>query len=110
MNSVTEEQKGKLKEVLLSGQKFTTRQVSERTGISIPMVTYFKGLWGFTKKRRARNKKKTDVSAGKKEGYPTIAAFIAAYDQASVITKAILLTNVKGWVDDETKILNALVK
>ncbi len=110
MIKVTEEQKAKLRDLFLSPGHRTNKLIASLSGVPVPGVVYYKAKWGFSKKRRAKRNSKNTQPTVKKEGYPTIAAFKAAYDQSSVITKAILLTNVKAWVEDETKALNSLSK
>ncbi len=105
---ITADQERTLKEFFLSGAKITTKQMAARTGIHRATIGYYKGKWGFSKKRRARkttNGVKTKVSTSH---VPSISAFKAAYDACSVMHKAVLLNNISDWVREETAHLNSL--
>ncbi len=82
----------------------STKQIASEVGVGKPVVSYYKGLWGFAKKRRSR---KTTTTAAQSEAL-SISAFKRAYDSSSIINKAILLNNLQEWIKEETAKLNGL--
>ncbi len=108
MNKISEEVKSKLKELYLSPGKRSIATIAALAGTNKAVAGYYKYKWGFSKKRRAKRTKTVVQGAQKKEERPTLVAFINAYESQNVINKAILLTTVKAWVEDETKKLNNL--
>lgn len=111
MNVTTREQKERLREILMAPEKRTLKKVSELTGLTTATVGFYKGKWGLSKKRRARRSKKEylKIDQGVKTDKPTtLSAFKAAYDQSSVVHKALLLQTIGEWVKEETVKLNGL--